>query len=95
MRLRSELLDLLHEVIRDQQPDLLPVVKQLTEHCLPSQKTSRLLIRVLLSEVARTGFMETAESVKRGRMLEEIADYLGDANYDTKTGTDDKKKSDC
>jgi len=82
MRLRPELVNLLQEVMNEQQPDLLPAVEQLATNRLPSRADAGRLIDLLVDEVTRTGFFETDESVKRGLMLEEIADFLGDAKYE-------------
>ncbi len=81
MRLRQELLSLLQEVVREQSPDLLPAIEQLAHDRLPSRVEADLLIDIIFSEVARTGFFETDESIKRGLMLEEIGDFLCDSDY--------------
>lgn len=82
MSLSQELLSLLQEVVREQCPDLLPSVELLAHNRLPSQVEANLLIDIIFSEVARTGFFENDESIKRGLMLEEIGDFLCDADYD-------------
>ncbi len=82
MPLRSELINLLQEVVSEQQPDLLSAVDRLTNNLSPRREEKRRLILLLADEVARTGFFETDESVKRGLMLEEIADALGDMQSD-------------
>ena len=82
MKLSQELLSLLKEVVREQCPDLLPSIEQLAHNRLPSRVEADLLVDIIFSEVARTGFFETDESIKRGLMLEEIGDFLCDADYD-------------
>lgn len=78
MRLRSELVSLLRDVVTDHQPDLLSVVDQLISGTRIMEEDRGKLIDLLLSEVARTGFYESDESIKRGFMLEEIGDMLSD-----------------
>lgn len=82
--LRPELINLLQEVVRRHQSDLLPAVEQLVHNSLPSRLETGNIISLMAYEVARTGFFETEESIKRGLMLEEIADILGDIQKERK-----------